>query len=118
MISNRRIVIALVAVCVVVTHAAAQEVKLGGQLRPRFETRDPYSVTATGGDWFVSMRARANVAADLEENVKVFVQIQDVRVWGEEGNTLSDFSAYYFLNIPDAFLDGCELLSGSRLYAG
>ncbi len=96
MLGNRKMLMSLAAVCLVVTESAAQEITLGGQVRPRWEFRDPYLVTSTGGDWFVSMRARANITAALEKNVTVFVQLQDVRLWGEEGNTLGDFSADNF----------------------
>ena len=82
--------LALSTAVVMVPCAAAQEVTLGGQLRPRYEFRDP---TATGSDGFTSMRARATLSARLERNVRVFVQLQDVRLWGEEENTLTDFRA-------------------------
>ena len=75
------------------TRAYAQDVTFGGQLRPRFEFRDP--VTA-GDDGFTSMRIRANISAALERNVRVFIQLQDVRLFGEETNTLSDFRADNF----------------------
>jgi hypothetical protein len=39
------------------------------------------------------MRARANLLAALDGDVSIFIQIQDVRIWGEETNTLSDFFA-------------------------
>lgn len=94
--NTRKILLPLMGLCLTVTGAFAQEVTLGGQVRPRWELRDPYLVTASGGDWFVSMRARANIKAALEKNVTIFVQLQDVRLWGEEGNTLSDFSADNF----------------------
>jgi hypothetical protein len=42
------------------------------------------------------MRARASLLAALDGDVSIFVQIQDVRIWGEESNTLSDFSANNF----------------------
>ena len=90
---NRKILMPLIALCLVVSEVVAQDVKVGGQVRPRWEFRDPYSATASGGDWFVSMRARADITAALEKNVTVFVQLQDVRLWGEEANTLGDFSA-------------------------
>lgn len=72
----------------------AQQVRFGGQVRPRYELRDP----ARDGrrDDFVSMRVRAQVSAALERDVRVFVQLQDVRLWGEEGGTLSDFRADNF----------------------
>lgn len=70
----------------------AQEITVGGQLRPRYE------LAAGGGeaDAFVSMRARLTVSAKLEKDVTVFIQVQDVRLWGEETNTLGDFSADNF----------------------
>ncbi len=75
--------------------SAAQDVDftLGGQVRPRYEYRSPFLFPEGDGDSFVSMRTRANVGASLEGNVGVFIQIQDVRVWGEESSTLGDFGA-------------------------
>jgi hypothetical protein len=66
------------------------DISFGGQVRPRFEGRTPVA-----GDWnaFTSMRVRANLEARLEGNVRVFVQFQDVRLFGEESNTLSDYKA-------------------------
>ncbi len=69
---------------------AGQDVDFSGQIRPRFEFRDP---VAGSGDAFTSMRVRANLLATLDRRVTVFIQMQDVRVWGEETNTLTDFSA-------------------------
>ncbi len=69
---------------------AAQELTFGGQIRPRFEFRMP---GANEEDVFTSMRARAQLRAALERNVSLFFQIQDVRLWGEETSTLTDFSA-------------------------
>ena len=58
--------------------AVAQDVIFGGQVRPRFESKD------LGGDAtarsFTSMRVRADLKAKLEGRVGVFVQIQDVRI--------------------------------------
>lgn len=79
---------ALVAACGV---AAAQEVSVHGQVRPRFEYRDP-TFTRPAGD-ATSMRVRAALEAALDDRVSVFVQLQDVRLWGEETGTLSDFRA-------------------------
>ncbi len=70
---------------------AQENVTFKGQVRPRIELRD------TGGDAdavsFTSMRVRADLAAALDRGVQVFVQMQDVRIWGEEQSTLGDFSA-------------------------
>ncbi|MDA0748768.1 MAG: alginate export family protein [bacterium] len=71
----------------------AGEVEFGGQVRPRFEFRDQASGPH---DLFTSMRVRAQVKAALERDVQVLIQLQDVRLWGEEGNTLGDFRADNF----------------------
>ena len=69
----------------------AQDLSVHGQVRSRSEVRD------LGGDsereWFTSMRVRADFLAAMERGVSVFVQLQDVRIWGEESSTLGDFSA-------------------------
>ena len=70
--------------------ALAQEVTLHGQIRPRYEFTEP---APSGGERFTSMRSRLGLDAALERDVRVFVQLQDVRFWGEETNTLSDFNA-------------------------
>lgn len=59
-----------------------------GQVRPRIEARTPVD-----GSWdsFSSMRVRASVRAHLQDRVSIFIQFQDVRLFGEEGNTLGDF---------------------------
>jgi hypothetical protein len=69
----------------------AQDVVLGGELRPRYEARDPVV-----RDWtdrqtrdFVSMRTRASVLARLPRGVRGFVQLQDVREWGADPNTMA-----------------------------
>jgi len=70
--------------------AFGQEVSFGAQIRPRYEYREP---SADGGEAFVSMRVRAGITALLERDVRLFVQLQDVRLWGEETSTLGDFRA-------------------------
>ncbi|MFQ5536505.1 MAG: alginate export family protein [Gemmatimonadota bacterium] len=72
----------------------AQNVEFDGQVRPRYEYRDPAG--SGSRDNFTSMRVRAAIRAMLEENVEVFIQLQDVRLFGEETNTLKDFQADNF----------------------
>jgi Alginate export len=69
---------------------AAQQTTISGQVRPRFEYRNPF-----GGetDAFTSMRVRLAADARLEDGLSIFVQMQDVRIWGGETNPLRDFSA-------------------------
>jgi len=73
--------------------AWAQEVTVGGQIRPRAEYREPIG---SDDDAFTSMRVRAHVDATLKRDVRVYVEVQDVRIWGEESNTLTDFNADNF----------------------
>lgn len=70
--------------------AAAQSTTFTGQVRSRYELRDP---VGDGTDEFTSMRVRAAMKAALADNLTVFIQFQDVRLWGEETSTLADFSA-------------------------
>ncbi len=86
-------ILALALAGIPASGGVAQEVTFGGQVRPRYEFRD---TAGTGSDGFTSMRVRAHVSATLERQVKVFVQIQDVRLWGEETSTLGDFQADNF----------------------
>lgn len=72
--------------------ANAQEPIWTGQLRPRFEVRDP-SPPGSETAAFTSLRTRVAMSTQLSPRVSVFIQAQDVRFWGEEENTLSDFSA-------------------------
>lgn len=81
--------------------APAQQATVGAQLRPRYEIRDP---VAGGRVTFTSMRMRANIAASLPQGVGAFVQLQDVRLWGEETSTLTDFRADNF-DIHQAYIE-------------
>ena len=42
------------------------------------------------------MRVRTQMVASLESDVDLMIQLQDVRLWGEEKNTLTDYSADKF----------------------
>ena len=73
--------------------AASADVVWGGQIRPRTEFRDP---AAGNNNGFTSMRVRAQMTSRLDNDITTFIQLQDVRLWGEERNTLGDFSADSF----------------------
>ncbi len=63
----------------------AQEVNLSGEIRPRFEYRHGYkklSPDGADGVSFISQRTRLN-GFFANENFKVGLVIQDVRVWGD-----------------------------------
>lgn len=86
----------LAAAAAILAHAAvvsAADVSVSGQVRPRFEYR---TRPGDAHDTFTSMRVRAGIFAKLEKDVRVMIQLQDVRLWGEETNTLGDFQADRF----------------------
>lgn len=85
----------LLTTCAVLTAlpVGAQDVKFHAQVRPRSEVRDP---AAFGLKSFTSMRVRLGIEAALENNVRLVVELQDVRLWGEETHPLFDFSANQF----------------------
>ena len=63
-------------------------VKLEGQLRTRYEFFDPFSYSAANvdrSDDAVLLRTRLGVLFDLHRNLSAKIQIQDSRIWGEEG---------------------------------
>lgn len=72
---------------------AAQDVALTGQVRPRYEYRDP---AAGGMDDFTSMRTRIAARAMTESGLTIFAQVQDVRLFGEETHPLFDDAANGF----------------------
>ena len=50
------------------------------------------------------MRTRLNITANLDQDVNVFIQLQDVRLWGEETNTFTDYNADNF-DFHQAYMD-------------
>ncbi len=99
--------------------AMAQELTFGGEVRPRFELRDLVGVDAVRSE-FTSMRTRLSAGVELEPNVSAYVQLQDVRVFGEEGSTLGDFSAdgldlhQGWLELGDAGADALSIRVGRQ----
>ena len=78
----------VLALGLVAGSAGAQDVELGGQVRPRFEVRDPVPGPAgTRTAEYTTMRSRLSLEAALGDGVRVFVQLQDVRAWGGELGT-------------------------------
>jgi len=77
-------------VAALTTPGAAQELVLGGQVRPRFERKTPMSSATTD---FTSMRVRMRIEGELEGSVRVVLKLQDIRLWGEDTSTLGDFRA-------------------------
>ena len=71
-----------------------KQITLGGQIRTRAEYRDPTSyantVAATRSDDLFLTRIRLNFKFSVTDDIDVFVQPQDERVWGQEPSVLYD----------------------------
>ncbi|MDH3269992.1 MAG: alginate export family protein [Gemmatimonadota bacterium] len=89
----RRSVVSVAIALLLPLPAAAQNLTFSGQVRPRYEYRDP---VAGGLDDFTSMRVRFGLDAEIEPGLSIFVEAQDVRIWGGETHPLFDFSADAF----------------------
>src|SRR5436190_11483453 len=72
----------------------SKQITLGGQLRTRAEYRNFGSYVntdpATRSDDLFLTRIRLNLTFSVTDDVTVFVQPQDQRVWGQEASVLND----------------------------
>lgn len=81
----------------------------GGQYRPRFLFHGGRDFKEGKTFDAFSHRARLGVKVKLLEWFGAMIQLQDVRLWGEETDTLSDFSANGF-GVHQAWVEaGCPL---------
>jgi len=69
------------------------EVWVHAQLRHRFETTGRKDLRVDTRSELVSQRARLALGARFFSRYRVFLQLQDVRKWGEETSTLGDYDA-------------------------
>ena len=91
---------------------AEREISLSGQIRPRYEFREPLRDGTEATEAFTSMRVRAQLSAALASDVDAMIQFQDVRFFGEEQNTLTDYNADNF-DVHQAYIH-LRQLGGSR----
>jgi len=99
--------------------ATAASLEMGLQLRYRGEADTRDFNDDTGTDVVNSQRTRLNAKVD-HERYHAFLQIQDVRVWGEENDTLTDASAdgldmhQAFFKVDDVFGTGFGVQVGRQ----
>jgi hypothetical protein len=99
--------------------ATAASLEMGLQLRYRGEADMRDFNDDTGTDVVNSERARLNAKVD-QDRYHAFLQIQDVRVWGEENDTLTDASAdgldmhQAFFKVDDLFGTGVGMQVGRQ----
>ncbi|WPP50604.1 alginate export family protein [Catalinimonas niigatensis] len=79
--------------------SAFAQFTFGGEIRPRFEYRHGAHDIPSSDDKaaiHISQRSRLNVAYAFDEKWEAYLSIQDVRVWGEQGDRgdASTFNLY------------------------
>ncbi len=88
-------IISTMLVVLFTTTLIAQQFKISGELRPRFESRHGYKTLASPGQDaanFISQRTRINLDY-TSEKYSVYFSLQNVRVWGDI-STLSNSDKY------------------------
>src|SRR5262245_4118212 len=97
---------------------------IGGQVRIRAEYRDPtsYANTLPGGanplksDDFILERIRLNLKFSVTDDIDVFIQPQDQRIWGQELTVLTDernFDLHQgFVELRNLFSEPLSLKAG------
>src|SRR5207245_459966 len=64
------------------------QLTIGGEVRIRYEIRNNTSFNSNNSnESAASHRLRVNVGYDLTPDVSFFAQLQDARLWGNEGST-------------------------------
>ncbi|UCC24776.1 MAG: alginate export family protein [Gemmatimonadales bacterium] len=92
---SRRVILAVAAALLTPAWSLAQDITLSGQVRPRTEYRDPSSATGERQAW-TTLRTRIAATWQSTGPVQAFIQLQDVRFFGEEASTLGDYQADNF----------------------
>jgi len=80
---------------------AGQAVSVTGQIRPGAEL---HTAPDRPSNELTTMRFRIRVVAEPESTIRIVGELQDVRTWGEERNTLGDYSADN-LDLHQGFFD-------------
>ncbi len=71
--------------------------KVDGQFRSRFLFNSGKDLNSDNeNSEFISQRFRLGTELGFKDNFRIYAQLQDVRVWGEETSTLGDYTANGF----------------------
>ncbi|MBK8975902.1 MAG: alginate export family protein [Planctomycetes bacterium] len=105
-----------------ITIPGVQQLTVNGEYWLRFEDRIGYDFgSGTFDDDFFTQRARLSLDFRIDEDRRVFVQLQDARFWGEETNgtvarTSPGFDAHQaFLEVDDVGLVGGRSQIGRQI---
>jgi len=91
--------------------AEAVDLKIGGQIRPRYEMRARDFNNASDPFHFFSTRTRLNVQSEIFEDTEVFIQLQHVRLWGDVDSGLQNNDQDDSLGIHQSYLDLKNVIS-------
>lgn len=103
-----------------------KSITFSGQYRLRYENFYNYDFDRDAGDqtdWF-TQRFRFNVGAEITDNLRAYVELQDVRAWGEESSTTDasadNFDAHqaYFEMLKTPWLGGSTRIGRQELAYG
>ncbi len=91
----KNLFITTVLITLFITTLTAQQFDLSAEVRPRYENKHGYKTllaTDADGSNFVSQRTRLNFGYN-NEKLKLYVSMQNVRVWGDVSTLSSDDNA-------------------------
>ncbi len=91
----KKIIYLTALVTLMVTSITAQQFDLSAEIRPRYENKHGYKTlipTDADGSNFVSQRTRLNFGYE-NNKLKLYVSMQNVRVWGDVSTLASDDNA-------------------------
>ncbi len=108
---------------------AQDKIKVNAQIRPRLQVDNKDFNSNAGANSFTELRTRLGILYSPNENLSAFIQIQDSRLFGMEGSTLTDsknidlhqgyFTINNFFKLPLSLKIGrMELLYGSQRLIG
>ncbi len=84
-------------------HCKMHNLKINFEYRPRYEHKEGKDFKVGNVSRTINHRARLNIGYRLRDVGSIFLQFQDVRYWGEEMDTLKDYSADGF-DLHQAFV--------------
>jgi hypothetical protein len=103
--------------------ALAADVQWDGSVRIRYEADDRSFASNTDVEHTVFQRTRISATAKNDKGAEIMIQLQDSRIWGDEGSTLNDTENVDIhqavARLQDPNIEGLEWILGRHeLYYG
>lgn len=87
-----KVLILILVVLVIISYSKSQEIKWDAELRVRSELDGRDFKNSTPPNYFSLFRARLGAHVQPIENIKIYLQIQDARIFGEEKDATGSFN--------------------------